>query len=78
MSGRADHIRLALDLPRRQQEVLRLIACGLTCEAVGYEIGVKAKTVEFHRKQLMNKTHLNSTAELTRLAVRLGMVNVNP
>lgn len=78
MSGNADHIRLALHLSRRQQQVLRLISEGLTCEAAGHEIGVTGKTVEFHRKQLMNKVKLHSTAELTRLAVRLGMVDVNP
>ena len=37
---------------------------------------VSVKTVETHRRQLMNKLELFSVAELTRYAIREGLVSL--
>ena len=78
MSGKADHIRNELQLPKRQREVLGLLAGGATTKAIAEVLALNAKTVEYHRAKLMQRTHLCSCQELTRLAVRLKMVDTNP
>jgi DNA-binding NarL/FixJ family response regulator len=37
---------------------------------------VSVKTIETHRKQIMNKLNLHSVAELTKYAIREGVTSV--
>jgi DNA-binding NarL/FixJ family response regulator len=62
------------DLTGRQREVLQLVAEGKTSREIGTALGISAKTVEFHKRGLMDQTGLRTTAELTRFAVSRGLV----
>lgn len=55
-------------LSRREFEVARLVARGLTNKAIGLELGISEKTVEIHRGRAMKKLGLRSAADLGRLA----------
>ncbi len=57
-----------------QIEVLRRIALGLQNKEIAAEMGISVKTVEFHRKRLMDRSGIHSTAGLTRLAIDLGLI----
>jgi PAS domain S-box-containing protein len=56
-------------LTRREREVARLIAAGLTSKEIAREIGASPRTVEAHRARLMRKFDARSGAQLiARLA----------
>jgi two-component system response regulator NreC len=60
-------------LTEREQEILGLVAEGLTSAEVAERLGLKAKTVQNHRTHLMEKLGLHSTAALVRYALRQGL-----
>lgn len=61
-------------LTPREQQVLQLIAIGRSTKEVASILGVAAKTAQHHRERLMQKLDIHSIAELTRLAIRQGLV----
>jgi DNA-binding CsgD family transcriptional regulator len=63
------------DLSGRERQVLTLIARGLTDREIGDELFISASTVRSHLDRIGEKTGLRRRAELTRLAVELGMVD---
>lgn len=50
----------------REWQVLKLVADGLTSNAIASQLGIAAATVEVHRRNIMRKLDLHSVAELTR------------
>ena len=73
----ADADPLALLTPR-QREVLKLIAEGVTTKPIAHHLAVSPKTVEAHRKLLMERLGIRDVAGLVRLAVRAGLVSLDP
>ena len=61
-------------LTRREQEVLGLIAEGLTNHEIADKLFVSTTTVDTHRKNLLAKFEVKNTAILIRLAVRHGLL----
>jgi DNA-binding NarL/FixJ family response regulator len=61
-------------LSRRECEVLRLIAEGERSPAIAERLKITVGTVEVHRRNIMGKVGLRTIAELTRYAVREGLV----
>lgn len=60
-------------LTAREREVLQLLAEGRTTKETADQLGVSVKTVETHRKQIMDKLNVHSIAELTKYAIREGL-----
>jgi DNA-binding NarL/FixJ family response regulator len=60
-------------LSKREQEVLQLIAEGKSTKEIAATLYVSVKTVETHRKQIMDKLDIHSVAELTKYAIREGV-----
>jgi DNA-binding NarL/FixJ family response regulator len=56
-------------LSRRQLEVMRLLASGLTSSRIADRLHVSVKTVSTHRTRILHKMHMSTTAELMRYAV---------
>jgi two-component system NarL family response regulator len=50
----------------RENQVLKLVAEGLTSTQIGDQLHIAASTVEVHRRNIMRKLKLHSVAELTR------------
>jgi DNA-binding NarL/FixJ family response regulator len=63
-------------LTNREREVLQLIAEGKTTKQTAAKLGVSVKTVEAHRKQIMDKLNIFSVAVLTKYAIREGITSV--
>ncbi len=61
-------------LSRREVEVLRLLAQGLTNQEVADHLAVSVKTIETHRRRLSDKLGLESRAQLFRYAVEVGLL----
>lgn len=60
-------------LSKREHEVLQLIAEGKSTKEIAATLYVSVKTVETHRKQIMDKLDIHSVAGLTKYAVREGL-----
>ena len=63
-------------LTSREREVIQLLAEGRTSKEVAVTLNLSVKTAETHRTNLMRKLGLHSVADLTRYAVRNGIVQV--
>ncbi len=63
-------------LTAREREVLQLMAEGKTTNQIAESLCVSVKTVEAHRKQMMNKLDIHSVAELTKYAIRQGLTSL--
>jgi len=63
-------------LTAREREVIQLLAEGKTSKEVAVTLKLSIKTAETHRTNLMRKLGLHSVADLTRYAVRNGIVHV--
>ena len=63
-------------LTGREQEILRLLAEGLSSREIAEKLFISPKTVENHRANIMNKLDLHSTLELVRYAAKLGLIDM--
>jgi DNA-binding NarL/FixJ family response regulator len=63
-------------LSHREREVLQLMAEGHPTTKIGEILCVSVKTVEAHRKSIMNKLGIRSIAELTKYAIRQGITSL--
>jgi two-component system, NarL family, response regulator NreC len=64
-------------LSGREREVLQLVAEGHTSGEIAARLHVATRTVEQHRRHIMGKLELHSVAELTRYAIREGIVSTD-
>jgi DNA-binding NarL/FixJ family response regulator len=63
------------DISKRETEVLRLIAEGLTTGEIADKLFVSKRTIETHRQNLLDKTQAKNTAALIRLAMTEGLIS---
>ena len=63
-------------LSARQREILQLIAEGQSTKEIGYRLNLSGKTVETHRRLLMQRLDIHDVAGLARFAVRTGLVSL--
>lgn len=76
-----DYVRIARQkessvyslLSAREREVLQQLAEGKNNREVAEQLNISVKTVESHRKNIMEKLNLFSIAELTKYAIREGI-----
>ena len=61
-------------LSDREVEVLKAIAEGLPTKQIANVLCISVKTVETHRRQIMEKLGINSVAGLTRYAIRINLI----
>ena len=64
-------------LSSREREVLQLLAEGLATKEIAARLNLSAKTVESHRKAVMDKLEMRSIAELTKYAIRQGLTSLD-
>ena len=62
-------------LTGRQREVLQLLAEGRVSKQIADVLCVSPRTVEFHKYKMMEKLGLHSTADLTRYAMKHGIIS---
>lgn len=60
---------------KRETEIVRLLADGLSTQEVADKLFLSYYTVETHRKNLLNKLNLRNTAELVKYAAQLGILD---
>jgi DNA-binding NarL/FixJ family response regulator len=71
--GRPDEEQLDILTPRELQ-VLKLIAEAHTSKEIAEELVISVKTVERHRQNILDKLGMSDRVELTRYAIRRGLI----
>jgi DNA-binding NarL/FixJ family response regulator len=61
-------------LTARERQVLKLIAEAYTNDQIARELAIARRTVERHRANILGKLHMRDRVELTRYAIRRGLV----
>jgi len=61
-------------LTPRQREILQLVAEDRAVKEIATTLNVSAKTVEYHKAQIMEQLNLHTTAELTKYAIAHGLI----
>lgn len=72
----AEHPGLA-PLTDREREVLTLVARGLTNQEIAQQLYISIKTVQAHRANIMEKLDLHDAVELTKFAIRTGLLRLD-
>ncbi len=65
---------LAATLSDRQRDVWLRVVSGQLNKQIAYDLGVVERTVKLHRARAMAKLGARSTADLARIAERLGLI----
>jgi len=60
-------------LTKRETDILKLVAAGLTNPQIGEKLFISPDTVDSHRKNLHSKLGVNNTAMLVRYAIENGL-----
>lgn len=58
----------------REQEVLQLVAAGLSSKEIAQRFRTSPRTVETHRRNIMQKLNLHNVSELVRYAIRHKLI----
>lgn len=61
-------------LTPRELEVVKLVAEGYTTDEIADTLVISKKTVEHHRSHVLEKLGMRDRVELTRYAIRRGLV----
>lgn len=61
-------------LTPRELQVVKLIAEGYSSDQIAEELVISRKTVDHHRANLLRKLGMRNVAELTRYAIRRGLI----
>ena len=61
-------------LTEREDEVLKLIAEGLSAKEIARELTISVRTVDRHRENILSKLGLRDRTQLTRYAIRAGLI----
>jgi DNA-binding NarL/FixJ family response regulator len=63
-------------LGSREREVLQLLAQGMASKEIAVQMHISVRTVETHRRNIMQKLDLHGVPELVKYAVREGLVRL--
>ena len=66
--------KAAVKLSPRQREVLRFIAEGRRMKEIAAILDLSTRTVESHKYEMMRSLGVESTAELARYAIQIGLI----
>ncbi len=61
-------------MSEREQEVLRLVAQGLSSKAIGRELFISASTVDYHLSSAFHKLGVDTRAQAVAVAAQRGLL----
>ena len=61
-------------LTKRELEILKLIAEGVTNKKMAGQLAISVKTVETYRSRILQKLGMHSTADLIKYAIKTGLI----
>ena len=63
------------NLTPRQREVLELISRGMTMKEIAAQLNISTRTAESHKYEMMQTLGVETTAELLKYSLRLGLIS---
>lgn len=63
-------------LTETEYEMIRLLALGMTSKEIAMRMYISSKTVDTRRRKIMGKLEIDSLAELTKYAIRMGLTSI--
>jgi two-component system response regulator NreC len=63
-------------LTPRENQILQLLTEGNSAKQIASQLGLSVKTIEANRRQIMEKTDVDNLADLTKYAIRQGLITV--
>lgn len=66
------------ELTEREREILRLIALGYTNQEIAGQLFLSVRTIEAHRRHILDKLRLSTRADLVRYALERRIVGIGP
>jgi two-component system response regulator NreC len=66
------------DLSERERQILRLIALGYTNQEIAGQLFLSVRTIEAHRRHILDKLRLTTRAELVRYALEHRVIEIGP
>ena len=63
-------------LTRRELQMLKMLAEGLSVKAIAAELNLSAKTVDTHKLNLMRKLGIHNKAQLVQYAIRHNVIRI--
>lgn len=73
----SDTAPAATRLTPREREVVQLLAEGKQSKTIAAQLNISVKTVQTHRRNIMRKLGFNNLPDLTKYAVREGIVSLD-
>lgn len=74
--GKGLPTKKTLELTRREEEVLVLIAHGKSLKEIAEELFISVKTVESHKMHIQDKLGLNNAAQLVKYAIEHDLIEL--
>ena len=63
------------NLTVRERQVMNLVVAGKANKVIAMDLGIKQKTVEFHRARVMEKMRAASVADLVKMATKVDVAD---
>lgn len=64
-------------LTPREQEVMVLVASGMSSQKIADKLFISAKTVDNHRSRIMRKLNVGNIIDLARHAAKIGLIDLD-
>jgi len=64
------------NLTKREREILKLIADGMSYKEVAAELFISVRTVETHKNNILQKLELKSTIDLVKFAIKNDLIDL--
>jgi DNA-binding NarL/FixJ family response regulator len=70
--------QFSTEMTPRQREVVQLYGEGRSMKEIAGLLDLSEKTVEFHKRQIMQAFNLRSNADLVLFSLKRGLISLNP
>ncbi len=70
--------QFAKELSARQRGIVQMYAEGRPAKEIAYVLNLSQKTVEFHKRHIMEAFNLQSNADLVLFALKQGLISLDP
>jgi DNA-binding CsgD family transcriptional regulator len=64
-------------LTAREQEIMVLVANGMTSQKIADKLFISPKTVDNHRSRILQKLDVSNVIDLVRYAAKLGLIDLD-
>jgi DNA-binding NarL/FixJ family response regulator len=65
-------------LNERQQDVLNLVAAGLTYKEIGVRLKLSERTIRYHMKEILDRLHLEHRSQANAFSAKLRSAKTKP